>query len=256
MSTTISRDDVLAAIDVVGQNYSPTLTTVMKGLVEQSSNFRNINRGDKLGAFALNPNALKNYDVDPFNPMEAATAAFDLLDKGIRATGSLETGIAAYNTGLGKVNRFVNGKGSLDPTTSKFVPQVLARSNKYDPGIFDMGRIDAAAEKVGYTGRADFEALAGGKKNILPKGTMMLEPEPVMPQLQAPEPMAPTAMPPAMPSVEQSAQAIQPEMPTMAPDKEADVASIFGMQPEAQPTFGSGLPEGLMADIRKAVAEV
>lgn len=264
----VTQEQIIGIIDQIGKNYPKEYSAVLKGIAQQESGFKNIqgraNKQDH-GVFQINEINLKKGNLNPYDPVEAAKFAFDLLDKNVRSTGSLESGITAYNAGAGRVNAFQKGTGKpLHDIQRRYAAEVMARSNQFQPGIFDMNRIDQAAKKFGYNGKADFVALAGGKKN-LSNAPMVAQQEPSFPSIQPTTDIGSSVasisqaqQAPAAPiepmNMDAAIASLQPEMPMYQPEQESQLASAFGFEPDASPLKQFGLPSGLLEDVKRAVA--
>ncbi len=272
----VTQEQIIGIIQEMGRNYPPEYTAVIKGIVEQESGFKNIqgrvNKRDH-GAFQINEDNLRRHKLDPYDPVQAAEFAFKLLDEGVRGTGSLEGGILAYNAGTPKAKQILKGKADAHPIQQKYAPQVMARVNKFQPGLFPIDKIQETANSLGYKGKTDFVALAGGKKNLSNAFFVddpMMRPDPgimnavqqqtgVMPDIITEQNLGPEmagitapAAPP-MPDLDSAAAAIQPKIPEYDDSYDQRLSQAFGMEREKSGLNKFGLPDSLLKDIRKVV---
>jgi len=278
-----TKEEVLAIIREIGKAYPPEYTAIMSAIAKQESVFKNVigtandkskNNGTDHGVFQINDKAhaaaIKK-GLNPYDPVAAAKYAFNLLDNNIKATGSVEAGIAAYNGGAGRINSFLKGKGSdLHPITKRYAPEIMASANTFMPGLFSEEKISTAAQKFGYNGKADFVAMSGGRKNmtklpVVETPQAMQTPQqieqavssiqasaPVMPEVQQPEQQQAYTQEPAK-QVDDAVSALTPQIQTYDPQQEDYLASMFGQAKEGSLSDSIGLPVGLMDDIRRSV---
>lgn len=266
----VTEAQMIGIIDRIGANYPPEYSAILKGIAKQETEFRNIqgkkNNQDH-GVFQINEVNLKGGKLNPYDPVAATEFAFKLLDDNLKATGSIEDAITAYNAGAGKVNKFKNGKAELNAIQKKYAAEVMAKTNLYKPGMFSIDKINSVAQRFGYNGNADFVAMSGGKKNLVAGNVIDLptiappQANPSPPQMAQIKPEAdmPTLDPFMDPmngqyvrDVDQAVAALQQQKPLYSDQQEMRLANAFGREPESiNETIG--LPEGLMNDIRMAV---
>jgi len=290
-----TQEQITAIIDQIGKAYPPEYTAIMKGIAKKESEFMNIpgKLSNDHGVFQINSDAhataIKN-GLDPYDPVAAAKFAFSLLDSNVKATGSMDSAIAAYNGGAGRINTYLKGKGKdLNPITKEYAPKVMAFANQFQPGLFPLDKINATSQKFGYGGKTDFVALSGGKKNLSgafpiaagqptqqltqqsPQQTQQ-QPQQAFDvassQLSQGQPQGMDSLigqmsskasvsdmaPQSSQSMDSAIQSIQPENPpTYSPEQDNKLAAAFDFSPENSLAMNMGLPKGLMDDIRREV---
>lgn len=121
----MSRDKYLAAIDKAAARYGlpPEL---LDALVEAESNY-DPNARSRVGALGLTqlmPGTAKDLGVNPLDPMQAIDGGARYLQQLLRRyKGDEEKALAAYNWGMGNVDR--RGLGAAPRETTDYVSKVL-----------------------------------------------------------------------------------------------------------------------------------
>ncbi|KLP39861.1 hypothetical protein ABR36_10385 [Enterobacter ludwigii] len=127
-------------------------------MAESSGNPYAISKAGALGAYQIMPKTGTAYGMkssDFFNPLAEADVAAKILSENLRHyQGNLQLALAAYNGGMGRVDKALNGRGMLPEETLNYPERVMSymdeTSNYYanagaatSPGAIDNSQTSA-----------------------------------------------------------------------------------------------------------------
>ncbi|HCC3331613.1 TPA: transglycosylase SLT domain-containing protein [Salmonella enterica] len=99
-------------------------------MAESSGNPYAVSKAGALGAYQIMPKTGAAYGMKPsdfFNPLTEAGVAAKILSENLRHyQGNLQLALAAYNGGMGRVDKALNGRGMLPEETLNYPDRVMS----------------------------------------------------------------------------------------------------------------------------------
>jgi hypothetical protein len=176
-------------------NSLPTGLLSSLARTESGGNPKAVSKVGAKGLFQFTDATAKDFNLkDPFDPVQSAKAAAKKLSNDITKTGSVDLGIAAYNAGLGAVQKH----GGIPPfeETQNFVSKVKSGLNMENEELFDPFAQAQTKQKTGSKQKQElFDPFAEPRTATAP-GTDVGQPS--LPAQEAQLQAAPTEQPPSL----------------------------------------------------------